>query len=788
MKRNNIRKIFILGFVFSLFLVIQTPAFASLSTLINVGKLIEDLATAPPPAVGAPLFAVAPFHTNDPSDPSGSKIQKQVEDLLKTIWPDAVIKKVPRPALDAQDAQKLLEQLGLDWLLWGTQEEKTTGSLHWTYGICFSDRYKGFIKKLGFGDIAEILLKHVPDPDLTKLLKFSLKGSTLLVQATSDKPQLEQIRAEIEESDELFDSVQNSGLDASDLQNFKQEQAGLLMIYGLETGDLQSKRRAKKIFKELVEEVDAKSEKKHEYEMGLGMAEMQLGEPVEAVEAFEKALAIIDPNLYPVAWLDNRVQLGTARVAVGTMLSDYDDIQKGVQELEEVLTKLDKKTQLLRWVSVQNSLGLAYQILGSSDTKDKYFQLSLDHLLEALRAAKGVLGLGDIATIETNLSSDYSSLGQRQRNVDYLNQAVVTARGAVETYRTLKNDLKLVFAMFHLSAAQSSLGEALDDMSSLRQAKATLEDCQRILPADENKSLWATNQMLLSELDKTITEKTFDPAALKEGLDRAQAVKAAIPEMAEKNPDYYLLEGEMLCLKGLFSCDLGIFQQALTDSETSQDLASQQKNTVLVLQTKMLKAGVLDTWGYLTKDPKRLHDSITLSESVLDDLTKEGDSIEQCSMLSMLCDTYGDLLEMETTPQDLTDAGQILERFKVCKKAEFPGEAASHLKCEAEVTYGLAAHGGDLEKLNRALELCREASVFYRQKGYTTEEAIIQQLVGRIDLTIGEKTKKPETLRQAIAAFTNVEEAFKGYGPCVRTDSEEGLQKAKSLLNENASK
>jgi tetratricopeptide (TPR) repeat protein len=265
-------------------------------------------------------------------------------------------------------------------------------------------------------------------------------------------------------------------------------------------------------------------------------------------------------------------------------------------------------------------------------------------------------------------------------------------------------------------------------------------------------------------------------------LQLIQQAKEMDPSMLERNPAFPLQESDILEYEAILECNDSLFDEALKDADEGFNLATAEKNDAMVISAKMNKAAIEDVRGCLNHDPALLHDSITILESVLDDFTKTDQTADSCSALSAICDAYNDLLQLEATPLDISDAKSILERFKGCQKAAFPGEEASHMKCEAEITYGLASHTGDADQLNRALSLCQQALAFFQQSGDINEQGNIEQLLGKIDTALFNATKKTEFLLQASSAFTTSNDLLKNYGSCVRADSNEGLKKIKSLM------
>jgi tetratricopeptide (TPR) repeat protein len=227
-----------------------------------------------------------------------------------------------------------------------------------------------------------------------------------------------------------------------------------------------------------------------------------------------------------------RFALASALYHVGEQSRTNEPLEESVALHRKVLDQWTRERAPSLWALTQNRLGIALSRLGEqSDTRATglpRFQAALDAYRESLKEYTRESSPRDWAGVQVNLGNVLSSLGQRERDREKLEDAAKAYREALQELSRDREPSMWAMAETNLGDALETLGDVESDPARLKEAVAAYGEALKVYDRERAPLDWARTKFNLGKALRALGEQEKSTERL------AQAVSAYRESLSER--------------------------------------------------------------------------------------------------------------------------------------------------------------------------------------------------------------------------------------------------------------
>ncbi len=320
-----------------------------------------------------------------------------------------------------------------------------------------------------------------------------------------------------------------------------------------------------------------------------------------------------------------------ALYAQGDERGDNKALAMAVERYRDILSIRRRDSAPLDWAATENNLGAALERLGEREGTNSHLEAAITAYRAALAAASTFYAAleedtGDRlswlawAMIQMNLGAALQTLGERERGIARLEEALAAYRGALGEYTAERAPLKWSMTQMDLGNVLETLGELKSDTKLFEQAvnhfKAALERCEQ----GQAPLLWSMIEMDLGNVLQTLGRRTNDTKLIE------QALTHYIDALAK------CTQSRAPLMWAMIQNNLGMARKALGESQRDPtlllDAVASYKAALKVYkpdnlpvqwaQAEMNMANALQTLGHLQGSAAHLEAAVAAYHAILD--------------------------------------------------------------------------------------------------------------------------------------------------------------------------
>ncbi|MBH8575823.1 tetratricopeptide repeat protein [Nostocaceae cyanobacterium CENA369] len=391
-----------------------------------------------------------------------------------------------------------------------------------------------------------------------------------------------------------------------------------------------------------------------------------------------------------------------AEQALGEGLILYK--QGTAESLRQAILKWKEAVQLWQQLNDLAHQALTLTVIGKVYDNLGEKQKALEYLNQALPIERAVGDKSMEASTLNNLGAVYSDIGEKQKALEYLNQALSLKRAVGDKSGE--------------ASTLNNLGKVYNDLGERQKALENLNQALPLVRAMGDKSMEATT---LNNLGKVYNDLGEKKKAL-ENLNQALSLKRAVGDKS----------GEAATLN-----NLGLVYNDLGEKYKVLEYLNQALPLVRAVGNKFGEAVTLNNLG-----------------AVYDDLGKEQKALEYFNQALPLERAVGDKFGEATTLNNFAhvydDLGEKQKALGYFNQALSLRRAVSDKSGEAVTLNNLGLVYSDLGEKQKALEYFNQALPLVRLVGDKSTEAATLNNLGLVYSGLGEKQKALEYYNQVL--------------------------------------
>ncbi|HVM33434.1 MAG TPA: hypothetical protein VMU88_09895 [bacterium] len=739
-------------------------------TFSGVAKLYDILNPHAAP-IQLPVLGLSIFQAADPSDAAVTALQDQITSLAQAQLPVTLIRQIPHSAADLGAAHQLMDDSGVDWLLWGAQE--SAGGT-WRIGVSFSPRVQRLMRELGSQAPNDVEVGGLPEKDMPAVMHLMAEVHLMDIRSILGTGSTKDQQAAIQEAAELAPVLKADGLGPTLRAYCAQWQADLMFLQGRETGDSQTLVAASRFYQSILDlSPPGKDSRKMYLLERLGVLDLAMQAPREAAEAFSEELRQAGPDEEPEEIKTVKIFLGSAQTSLGNRDGDPDEVKLSVQTLRQACDDVDLKSDTGLWIRGRFALGLAYQSMAQWDKTSDSLHQARDCFNQCLSSAGDFLQPAVRASLLMNLGMNSFLLGGREKDNGELRQAVDQESQSAGIYEAMGAKSLAALSRMAQGKALVILGNSLGDPTLADEAVSLLGQNFSDAPKEPGAPVWPEGRLELARALALKASLAEDPA----GYSRAiQVLDGALVKAGQEKhppPEYASAKVIMLLAEADLNCDLGLVQKAF---EVLADPALASLAQAMEPTLWLEKAAI-------SEDPDTIRKTVELQQKTLDALPADAVD-ERLDQMELTAESYIVWLEMAGVPADsLKEADDFLAQWAKAPMPLFPRQGFRTRANRIELACDLASQEGDEPRAQKALADILALAAAPGSALSDEDRANLDEIVARAHLGLGKIKKDPAQVRLALQSFQQAKSIMNRYPACHGRSIDKGLREAQALLD-----
>jgi len=243
-----------------------------------------------------------------------------------------------------------------------------------------------------------------------------------------------------------------------------------------------------------------------------------------AMTGFVRACDILNPQSYLLEWSQSRGNYGAALARLGSATNDGDTLLQAIGVMKEAVPGLTSDD--VRWGKVQLFLASAYLELARVRGSMKDLTASLDVCLQVISQELRDKEPGLWAAAQDQYGRGLATLADAQANTDALFESVQAFTDALEVWTGTNPEMQAV-VLINLSRTFISLGTRQNNLDWLNDAITRLREAQSLVSKRDHLRLWLAIQINLGICFSLTAE--VDPPRYNEAVSILSNARALAP-------------------------------------------------------------------------------------------------------------------------------------------------------------------------------------------------------------------------------------------------------------------
>lgn len=253
----------------------------------------------------------------------------------------------------------------------------------------------------------------------------------------------------------------------------------------------------------------------------------------QAIRSYNKGLAILNREKQPVAWADIQIRLGGALTALGGRTRNRELLIQAVSARNAALTVYTREYMPIDWAHAQNNLGnsfhalgdIEFNILGNAEQGAE----RLAHAITAHNAALSVFTRErwplEWANVQNSLGVAQEIVGKLQDDTILLGKAVNAYKSALGVFTREKSPLEWALTQNNIARVLQIIGTQEGDAVLLEEAVVAYNATLEVRTRNRSPRDWAAIQVNLGNTLQILGEMQDDLLRVEEAIS---AYKAAL--------------------------------------------------------------------------------------------------------------------------------------------------------------------------------------------------------------------------------------------------------------------
>jgi tetratricopeptide (TPR) repeat protein len=243
-----------------------------------------------------------------------------------------------------------------------------------------------------------------------------------------------------------------------------------------------------------------------------------------AMTGFVRACDILNPQSYLLEWSRSRGNYGAALARLGSTTNDGDTLLQAIKVMKEAVPGLTSDD--VRWCKVQLSLASAYLELARVRGSMKDLTASLDVCLQVISQELRDKEPGLWAAAKDQYGRGLATLADVQANTDALFESVQAFADALEVWTGTNPEMQAA-VLVNLSRTLISMGARQNNLDWFNDAITRLREALRLVSKRDHLRLWLAIQINLGICFSLTAD--LDPPKYNEAISILSNARGLVP-------------------------------------------------------------------------------------------------------------------------------------------------------------------------------------------------------------------------------------------------------------------